>query len=61
MSAHEKILYFLFKKSSKPFKLGNRAGTPIPTNVLISRDTAAKTSPEWETKDLYYDMKDEDG
>ena len=59
MNKHEKILYYLFRKSRKAIKLGPKGGTPGPTKFTIGRGTSDKADPEWELKELYFDAKDE--
>ena len=61
MNAHERLLYWLFKKSGKGIRLGKPGATPYPTKFTTSPSSAAKASEEWELKSLYYHMEDTPG
>ena len=58
MNKYEKMLYWLFKRGDKAIYLGNKGGTPKPTNRLLSPATADKVDPAWEMKALYYHAED---
>ena len=54
MSKKEQLLYYLFRKSSKPLKLGELAGTVQPRTIHLNKGTALKADIRWETGEVFF-------
>jgi hypothetical protein len=58
MNSHERVLYFLYRKT-KGLKMGsNYSGVPRAGNYTDSKRLPSKIDESWELRDLYYDVGD---
>ena len=56
MNGHERILYYLFKKT-KGIKLGTRhAGLTKADKNTFSKTDGPRIDSRWELRDLYFDL-----
>ena len=54
MPKKEKLLYYFFRKSGQPLKLGELAGTIQPRTIHTNKGTALKADMRWETGEVYF-------